>query len=54
MHRFAPALDAAGGMAGRTRLAWRPARRHAVLVGTLAVLGLLSLNRPTDFLHFQF
>ncbi|GGY38049.1 MBOAT family O-acyltransferase [Pseudoduganella albidiflava] len=54
MHRFAPALDAAGGMATATRLAWRPARRHAVLVGTLAVLGLLSLNRPTDFLYFQF
>ncbi|GGY13355.1 MBOAT family protein [Massilia dura] len=54
MHRFAPALDAGGPREAAVRLAWRPARRHAVLIGTLAVLGVLSLNRPTDFLYFQF
>jgi alginate O-acetyltransferase complex protein AlgI len=52
MHRFAPALDAAAH--DHAWLAWRPTGRHAVLVGTLAVLGVLSLNRPTDFLYFQF
>jgi D-alanyl-lipoteichoic acid acyltransferase DltB (MBOAT superfamily) len=51
MHRFAPALDA---VAGGTRLAWRPSRRHAVALGTLAVFSVLALNRPTDFLYFQF
>nr|WP_229422510.1 MBOAT family O-acyltransferase [Pseudoduganella umbonata] len=54
MHRFAPALDAAGDGPASSLLAWRPARRHAVLVGALAVLGVLSLNRPSDFLYFQF
>ena len=54
MHRYAPALDAAGAAHVRPWLAWRPGRRHAVLVGALAVLGVLSLNRPTDFLYFQF
>jgi alginate O-acetyltransferase complex protein AlgI len=55
-----PALDAhpdRGGAApvgGRGGLVWRPSPRWAVALGVLAVLGVLSLNRPSDFLYFQF
>ncbi len=57
--RFAPALDF-GGLAperdGRLArlLAWRATRGWALALGLLAVLSALSLNRPTDFLYFQF
>ncbi len=36
------------------RLTWAPSRRWAVLLGFLSVLSLLSLNRPNEFLYFQF
>ena len=40
--------------AGKAPMVWRPSARWAVAVGALAVLGVLSLNRPSDFLYFQF
>ncbi|WP_395402226.1 hypothetical protein ACHMW6_29130 [Pseudoduganella sp. UC29_106] len=52
-----PALDAhpeRGAAPERSRLVWRPSPRWAVAMGVLAVLGVLSLNRPSDFLYFQF
>jgi alginate O-acetyltransferase complex protein AlgI len=59
MRRFAPALDFA-----RTRgqpvpalaraLTWRPSRAWAVALALLALASLLSLNRPAEFLYFQF
>lgn len=33
---------------------WRPTRRWACWIGVLLVLSLLSLNRPAEFLYFQF
>ncbi|SEP36032.1 MBOAT family protein [Nitrosovibrio sp. Nv6] len=59
VHRFEPALDfkptaqtPRGGMA--YRLAWMPSRLWAVFLGSLTVISLLSLNRPNEFLYFQF
>ncbi|AXA94101.1 MBOAT family protein [Massilia sp. YMA4] len=52
MRRWGPALDARLGTAGW--LEWQPAPRHAVACGMLALLAVLSLNQPSDFLYFQF
>lgn len=35
-------------------LVWSPSRTWAVFIGCLLVLSLLSLNRPNEFLYFQF
>lgn len=51
MHRYAPVLEQVDGA---TWLAWRPAPAPALMIGVLAVLGVLSLNQPSDFLYFQF
>lgn len=58
-HRFKPALDfkpSAELLAGRLarRLTWVPSRRWAIFLGLLTVISLLSLNRPNEFLYFQF
>jgi alginate O-acetyltransferase complex protein AlgI len=53
MHRFEPALDH-DGTAAPARLAWMPAPRPAMAAGMLAVLCLLALSRPSEFLYFQF
>ena len=57
--RFEPALDflpAANPGAPRfgVWLTWVPSRRWAMFLGVLAVASLLSLNRPNEFLYFQF
>lgn len=52
MARFGPALD--GGPHRPARLAWAPTRGWGVVIGLIALLDLLSLNRPSDFLYFQF
>ena len=56
VRRFDPALDFDGAGVHRSALAWtwRPSRGYALLAGVLATACLLSLNRPTDFLYFQF
>jgi D-alanyl-lipoteichoic acid acyltransferase DltB (MBOAT superfamily) len=59
VRRFEPALDflpAAQPGRGRaaTWLTWLPSRRWAMFLGVLAVASLLSLNRPNEFLYFQF
>jgi alginate O-acetyltransferase complex protein AlgI len=59
MDRFGPALDyqpgrdSARGLAGQY-LSWRPGMRWACGIGILTVCSLLSLNRPAEFLYFQF
>jgi D-alanyl-lipoteichoic acid acyltransferase DltB (MBOAT superfamily) len=53
MHRFDPALDH-DGKAAPARLSWLPSQRHALASGLLAVLCLLALARPSEFLYFQF
>lgn len=35
-------------------LTWRPSRWHALVMGLMLALGILSLSRPTEFLYFQF
>jgi D-alanyl-lipoteichoic acid acyltransferase DltB (MBOAT superfamily) len=57
--RYDPALDfdpQHDGASGRTArlLAWRPTPLWAGVSGVLAVLCLLSLSRPAEFLYFQF
>lgn len=57
--RFEPAFDfkpSTEVTAGRLvrRLIWVPSRRWAVCLGLLTVFSLLSLNRPNEFLYFQF
>lgn len=58
MRRFEPALLEAGDALERASAArfagWEPKRRWAVWIGVLMVLSLLSLNRPAEFLYFQF
>lgn len=56
MSRYEPALvEAGGGVSDASqRLAWQPRRRDAVIVGLLFAMGILALNRPTEFLYFQF
>lgn len=51
MYKFAPAWDA---VTSQSRLVWQPSRRHAVLVGAVLSISLLSLNRVSEFLYFQF
>lgn len=53
--KFEPALDFSSHARPPAKfLAWTPSRRWAVLIGLLAVASLLSLNRPSEFLYFQF
>jgi alginate O-acetyltransferase complex protein AlgI len=57
--RYEPALDFAPAPAGGIKpiarlLAWAPTRGWAIAIGTLALVSMLTLNRPTDFLYFQF
>lgn len=49
--RFTPALDYAGGA---RRFAWAPTGRWAWATAAVAVLGVLSLTRVSEFLYFQF
>lgn len=54
--RFDPALDFHLSFAGSParRLVWMPSSRWAIAVAVLFVACLLSLNRPSEFLYFQF
>ena len=62
MRRFGPALDfragaAAGGQGGvgvLRRLAWRASPAWASAIAALALASMLALNRPAEFLYFQF
>ena len=52
-HRPAPATRASMPMAMAIPR-WRPSRRWAAWIGALLAAGALSLNRPAEFLYFQF
>lgn len=57
--RFGPALDFQRnneivGNAMARKLIWRPSRRWTVAIAVLALVSVLSLNRPAEFLYFQF
>jgi D-alanyl-lipoteichoic acid acyltransferase DltB (MBOAT superfamily) len=57
--RFEPALDFVraheSGMPRIARiLSWRPSLRWAIAIALLALTSILSLNRPAEFLYFQF
>ena len=51
MRLVAPALDA---KPVGSYLAWQPTRRWAAAIAGLALASMLSLNRPAEFLYFQF
>ena len=55
MRNYKPGLGAASGaVADRTRFAWRPTSRWATAIGVLAAACLIALDRPAEFLYFQF
>ncbi len=56
MRKFDPALDYDATRAKRDIISkdWQPSPHWAVALGVMAILCLLSLNRPSDFLYFQF
>jgi alginate O-acetyltransferase complex protein AlgI len=57
LRQFEPALDfdaARGRVLAVIAWTWQPDRRRSLLIGLLALASLLSLNRPSDFLYFQF
>ena len=51
MVNFNPAWDI---VIDRTRYAGRLTRTHAILTGVILAISLLSLNRVSEFLYFQF
>ena len=58
-HGFHPALDFKPSPKTAPahvplRLSWVPSRQWAMLLAALMVASLLSLNRPNEFLYFQF
>jgi alginate O-acetyltransferase complex protein AlgI len=53
MAKFEPALDF-DSSARPVKLHWQPSRAWAWFIGALAVVSLLALNRPSEFLYFQF
>lgn len=59
MEKFEPALDYQSGRDSATgfmarHLSWLPDLKWAVWLGLLLVASLLLLNRPSEFLYFQF
>ncbi|MGK5045707.1 MBOAT family O-acyltransferase [Janthinobacterium sp. GB4P2] len=59
MRRFGPALDfqesqAAAGQGVLRRLTWRASPAWAAAIAALALASMLALNRPAEFLYFQF
>lgn len=50
---FRPSPDGTPGKIARA-LIWSPTRTWAIAFGVLALASLLALNRPADFLYFQF
>ncbi len=53
---FFPALDFVknGNSNSLINISWQPSRRWAVVLGLFFLFCLLSLNKPSDFLYFQF
>lgn len=56
IRRFNPALDFDDHRHRTTtqRIVWSPTTRWALTIGTLATVCVMALNRPTEFLYFQF
>lgn len=56
VRRFDPALDFDSSADGVNTqwLVWSPSRSWAIAIAFLLVAGFLSLNRPSEFLYFQF
>ncbi|WP_426070256.1 MBOAT family O-acyltransferase [Janthinobacterium sp. DSP2-3-3] len=62
MRRFGPALDFSqaqaaagqGGLGVLRRLTWRASPAWAAVIAALALASMLALNRPAEFLYFQF
>ena len=52
MRRFDPALDFQAG--GERWLTWRASPGWAAAIAALALASMLALNRPAEFLYFQF
>ncbi|MDO8033902.1 MBOAT family protein [Janthinobacterium sp. SUN128] len=52
MRRFDPALDFQAS--GRHLLTWRASPAWAAAIALLALASMLALNRPAEFLYFQF
>ena len=51
LNKYSPAWNA---VSSDSCLEWKPTRRYAILVGIMIGIALLSLNRASAFLYFQF
>jgi alginate O-acetyltransferase complex protein AlgI len=54
MRRYEPALDYTESNLAGVALAWSPNIRWAIWIGLIMTSSLLALNRPAEFLYFQF
>jgi len=57
MRSFEPAMDSDCGEQKHSidsRISWQPSRQWAYGLGFVVLLCLLSLNKPSEFLYFQF
>lgn len=56
MRRHAPALDFVAGHSSPSlwQGRWQPTPRWALMIALLAAASLMALNRPSEFLYFQF
>lgn len=51
---YRPVLEAVQAFPGRISVKWAPTLRWAVVVAMMAIASLLSMNRVSEFLYFQF
>ena len=58
MARYEPALgirvSAKVAVSPLRRICWRPSVAWALIVATMAVIGILQLAGPSEFLYWQF
>jgi len=52
--RFEPCLEKLMGPMDWPRLVWQPTMRWSIGLALLLCVCVLSLNRPSEFLYFQF
>lgn len=54
LSRFNPVIGSTGDNSTSRWLAWRPSFGWAVLVAMISLVGVLRMNRVSEFLYFQF
>jgi D-alanyl-lipoteichoic acid acyltransferase DltB (MBOAT superfamily) len=54
LRHYEPGLGVRESLASVSRVVWRPTARWAAAIGILAAACVLALDRPAEFLYFQF